>query len=174
MSISDEELSQLITSYLNDENKCVSPCWAEFEHAETLERAIEIAVRSIDVNGKRHSHQWRIPKGVLKQLEQQLLADIALIEVCNDFDMLHNLVAHHVSTIKGAGPLLTYDVALRIGSNFLKLEPQLVYLHAGALQGARKLGVREKVCRLSDLPKPMQRLTHSQAEDFLCIYKDRL
>lgn len=70
--------------------------------------------------------------------------------------------------------LYVYDVALRIAHGFLDLQPEYVYLHAGAAEGARYLGLRGDKHPLSAFPAAMHRLTPAQAEDFLCICKDRL
>src|SRR4026208_1285624 len=47
--------------------------------------------------------------------------------------------------LKGVGPLVTHDTAYRFGAK-LGLEPRLVYLHSGTLEGAVLLGFSKR-CR---------------------------
>lgn len=50
-----------------------------------------------------------------------------------------------------------------------------MYLHAGTKKGCKALGVpaKEGTVEMSQLPKPLQGLEPYQAEDFLCIFKDK-
>jgi len=83
--------------------------------------------------------------------------------------------------VPGVGPLFTYDVAERMAVGHYKFDPSSVYLHSGAAQGAGYLGVvGSKLpngahrAPKSDFPEAMQCLSESQAEDYLCIFKDRI
>jgi len=64
---------------------------------------------------------------------------------------------------------------LRIGAR-LNLFPMKVYLHAGARQGARTLGLNARAATLdvSDLPTEFHALRPHEIEDVLCIFKDEL
>lgn len=50
----------------------------------------------------------------------------------------------------------------------------MVYLHAGTREGAKKLDIEGDVALLSDFPKEIQSLGATHAENFLCLYKNRL
>lgn len=67
------------------------------------------------------------------------------------------------------------DTAQRTGA-FFAISPRRVYLHAGVLSGARKLGfdVRRGVVDRASLPWEFRLLEPDEIEDCLCIYKDRL
>jgi hypothetical protein len=139
----------------------------------SLPEAISVAALSCLPNGKRHSHQYRIRRRVLEALRDGLGPDE--VRACRSFDELHDLVAGICDRLHGAGELLAYDVAQRLGAH-LGLAPRRVYLHSGTRKGARALGLDHKRASLgrSDLPAELRRLTCSEVEDFLCIYKGRL
>jgi hypothetical protein len=71
--------------------------------------------------------------------------------------------------------LTIYDITHRIGAH-LGLAPERVYLHRGTRVGARALGLGRgrATLELRELPPEFHRLTAAEAEDCLCIYKDRL
>jgi hypothetical protein len=73
-----------------------------------------------------------------------------------------------------SGSLTVYDTTLRIGAR-LALEPSKVYLHAGTLAGAKALGLdwRGGTIEMSQLPAELRTLAPREAEDVLCIYKDK-
>lgn len=68
---------------------------------------------------------------------------------------------------------MAYDIAHRVGI-FRKLEPEVVYLHAGTRQGAKELGIRGKVVSRRELPAEFRSLSPSELEDLFCNYKDAL
>lgn len=148
-------------------------CWEELPDAADLARAIRIAALSTNKDGKRLSHQRRIPASVLERVAEQLGQRQAEIDSCDDFEALHRVVVGVCAPIHGAGELLAYDVAFRIGA-YLGIEPSRVYLHAGTRKGARHLGISGNVVDMADLPAALHGLKPWQAEDFLCIYAKHL
>lgn len=171
------DLVGLVDRFLRDRPSCFAGgCDYDFvlPPANSIDDAIKVACRSQDINGKLHSHQYRVRKDARKRLEQALLGDADRVEVVTSFDDLHALVVNHCKAVSGAGALYAYDVALRIAQVFLGVEPEYVYLHAGAAEGARYLGVRGLKHKLDAFPEAMHKLTPAQAEDFLCICKGRL
>jgi len=99
----------------------------------------------------------------------------APVRRCRSFRELHDLVESRIGDIGGIGELAIYDTALRIGA-FLRLEPDLVYLHRGTRAGAKALGVphRGATLTLGQLPAALCRLSPRELEDCLCIFKDEL
>ncbi|AZO77220.1 hypothetical protein B5U99_27555 [Bosea sp. Tri-54] len=92
------------------------------------------------------------------------------------FEALHALVAAALRPINGIGDLTIYDVATRIGA-FLKLAPDAVYLHAGAAEGAKALGIRTAGGRpvpLDRFPAALRRLGAYHLENLLCTFKREL
>ncbi len=57
---------------------------------------------------------------------------------------------------------------------YLGIEPDLVYLHRGARQGAAVLGLNGATLDPKQLPKSFRQLTPAEIEDVLCIYKNEL
>lgn len=139
--------------------------------AEAVSRAALAQLPS----GKRHPHQYRIPKRALEESRQVLLANLPALRQATSFDELIALVGALTEPIPGIGQLAVYDTTLRIGARF-GLEPSRVYLHAGTRDGARALGFdgRRANIDMVELPEPLQRLSAREAEDLLCIYKDSL
>lgn len=166
-----------IELYVADYIRCFRPA-AEREiafYAEQpdLSAVIEVAAKSEDPRGKRHSHQRRIPGAVLNEASRQLLKHKDILASAQDFDDLHARVEGLIRPIRGIGDLAIYDIARRIAS-FLHLEPEHVYLHAGTCQGAKAIGLHGKRIAREQLPIGFEDLTAAEIEDLLCIYKDTL
>ena len=139
----------------------------------TLAHAVEVAALSVLRNGKRHDHQRRIPAAVLEEAKARLLA--ADLGRSHTFHDVFETVQREIGALRGAGELLVYDVAHRIGA-FLGLHPERVYLHAGTRAGARVLGLYrgQEFLEPTELPEPLRRLSPEEVEDLLCIYKGDL
>jgi hypothetical protein len=87
-----------------------------------------------------------------------------------DFDELFDIIK--TNRPKGAGELITYDVALSIGY-YLKLYPEKVYVHAGAKKGLENILNRKyhgDRINKNELPEPFCscNLDCILLEDFLC------
>lgn len=81
-----------------------------------------------------------------------------------------------IGRVRGIGPTTVYDVSLAIGAKF-GLEPELIYLHAGTLDGARAIGLSVRGLRalpMDAFPSAFRRLRPYEVEDCLCIYKHEL
>lgn len=135
--------------------------------------AIDRAALSSLPNGKRHPHQRRIPGRVLNAARNALLRRAHILNNASSFAELHSQVANTIGAIHGIGALATYDISQRIGA-YLKLEPKMVYLHAGTREGARALGIRGDIVERNQLPFALRRLSPAELEDCLCIYKRAL
>jgi hypothetical protein len=166
-------LQLLVDEYIHtyvDSYKIEDQWWGD--KTLTWEEALERAWKSRFSNGKMHGHQRRVANKLSEGLEITL-AEKRQPEDLKDFQSLYDWVKSVVSRVKGLGATTAYDVARRLGA-WLGLEPSIVYLHAGTADGARKFGVEGEVAPLSEFPKEMQSLGATHAENFLCIYKDRL
>ncbi len=145
-----------------------------------LETAIKSATLAEDLVGKsyrkeengkvkRHGHQRRIKRSVLESARRVLASksNIEKLKSCKSFEEIFELVARCCDQIPGTGPLYIYDTALRIGA-FSKRLPKQVHLQAGALLGARALGLDVKNSPLpsSVFPKPLQGLVPHEIERF--------
>jgi hypothetical protein len=144
-----------------------------FRNQPTLEANVKQAALSQGRDGKRLSHQWRIKARVLQEAKRALLAVLSDLRNCSNFDQLFSIVEEALEPVQGAGALYAYDVAERIGAK-LRLEPEKVYLHAGAAVGAARLGLdtSRRAIERSSLPTALQRIAPGEVEDVLCIYRD--
>jgi len=166
-------LKEIVEDYIANcrENAQKELRW--FTIQNTLKAAVSTAALAKTPSGKRFDHQRRIPKNVLNLAEEKLLKNLEQIQSTKDFDELYILLKKLLSEIKGIGELYIYDTALRIGA-YLGHEPDKIYLHAGTLQGAKKLGLNTKLGYVfkKELPNEFGRLLPREIEDCLCIYKD--
>lgn len=137
------------------------------------EEAVNRAALALLPSGKRHPHQYRIPRAALEESKRRLLENLHMLRRATSFDELFNVVEDLTAPIPGIGELTVYDTALRIGVHF-GCEPTRVYLHAGTRTGAQALGFnpRRQSIEMDELPEPMRGLSAQDAEDMLCIYKD--
>ena len=109
------------------------------------------------------------------------LLKVALLEAepqiagCSNFDELFSTVVSALRDIEGLGELYYYDTALRLGF-YRGITPTKVYLHAGARDGARALGLdhRAGFVDMGSVPKQLRHLKPHEIEDFFCIYKDKV
>ncbi len=152
-----------------------------------LKKTIERAIWSKYECGLHHSHQKRMHTVVYEKSITAIWAQIARIEGIKDFDELYDEIKSCLEGIKYVGPMAYYDFALRIGW-VLRIEPEQVYLQQGSLEGFKALEEKAKnvaslrknkfpsvspTVQLSALPAEMHKLSPVQAENVLCIYKDK-
>lgn len=136
----------------------------------TLLSAIRRAALARTREGKRFSHQSRLTPANLAYAAEALVARADDLAAAPNFRELHQLIAAILEARDRLGDLYLYDTALRIGMK-LGLSPGRVYLHTGARDGAKALGLTGKVIDVSDLPPAFRALAPYELEDVLCIYK---
>ena len=167
------DLRQIVNAYSEKHQKKAEKEQRWFAIQPNLEEAIRQAALARSPKGKRLSHQRRIPNAVLTESYRQLLDSLATLREAQSFEALHALVASRIGGIKGIGELTTYDTALRIGA-FLRLEPNVVFMHSGTRTGAKRLclDASRDFLTVDELPPAFRALRPRQIEDVLCIYKD--
>jgi hypothetical protein len=138
-----------------------------------LKTAIHHAAMAIREDGKMESHQCRVGRVALRRFEEAIQRRRARIARVGSFDELFGLLWS--VRVRRVGRLAVYDTAVRIGWH-LGLEPEAVYVHAGAAKGARELGLPIADGRVErrDLPPALRPLASDEVEDCLCIYKGSL
>jgi hypothetical protein len=129
--------------------------------------------RAVLPYGKRNRHQRPASKADLQRAAEALINANLADEPLGDFAALHAAVSRTIRHLPNIGELTVYDVADRFGA-YLGLEPDLVYLHAGAREGARALGVRGTAVPKSAFPTAFHQLSPGEIEDCMCLYKDDL
>lgn len=77
-----------------------------------------------------------ISKEIAQQVGQNLLSRINELSQSTNFPTIMKIVEE--CKVKGFGELSIYDTAVRIGAH-LRIEPDKVYLHAGAREGIKAL-----------------------------------
>ena len=120
-----------------------------------------------------HDHQRRVGK---QKLDEGLKICLSYNRQPDSFNNFHDIYYWIESITKSTyrlGYVTAYDVARRLGA-WLDMQPEMVYLHAGAADGAKKLGIEGEMVSLNDFPDEIQNLGATHAENFLCIYKDFL
>lgn len=166
-------LRAIVRAYLQNCQPRLAAQLRSFAEEPTPRSAVSRAALAQEPDGRRYSHQRRIRRTVLQEA-RRLLLDFDLGGV-SQFTELHSAVQRTIGPIAGAGELLIYDTALRIGAK-LNVMPKAVYMHAGTRRGARALGLEWKQPTISvqDLPIVLRDLQPHEVEDLLCIFKDRL
>ncbi len=174
-SMSPRALPVIIRSYVASDKLRLDKLLRFYSERPTIDEAIRTAAMGLDEQQKRHPHQRRLKRAALLASQAALLAAASSLESVKSFDSLFEWVESATASIRGLGDLYTYDIALRIGAR-LKLEPNAVYLHAGAREGAMRLGVhtRERKLPSASFPSELARLSPRDIENLLCIYKDEL
>ncbi|PZQ88720.1 MAG: hypothetical protein DI534_11240 [Leifsonia xyli] len=148
----------------------------ELSFADLLERVGQARM----ADGKRHPHQRRLPQRVLDACSAGLRAAERDIRAAPRFHHLITIVDSIFAPIRGAGELAVYDAADRLRHRLGLESENLVYLHAGARIGARRLAGGRLAnddgwsILHSQLPSGLQVLSTHEAEDVLCIFKDEL
>lgn len=141
-----------------------------FRNLRSLGQAITEAGLARRPDGKRWSHQRRIPSAALETATARLRH--AYVQSARSFADLIARVNTTVRPVRGISELYVYDTALRLGAH-LRLLPDAVYLHAGTRRGAKALGLDYNSDSIppSQLPAVLHRLRPHEVEDVLCIYK---
>jgi len=162
----------VVKAYEIDHQKDASREMRFFSIQKSLPVAIEFAATARLPGDSKHTHQWRIPNGVLQRFAFRLLAIQGELQAVRDFYALWSLVRREGKRVKGIGELSIYDTAHRIGA-FLSIEPEFIYMHAGARAGARALGlsIEGLYLEVEQVPVAPRRLKPYEIEDCLCIYK---
>lgn len=139
----------------------------------TWSEAVERAWRSLIEDGKMHCHQCNVGKQKLDEGLKICLSHNRQPDSFNDFHDIYCWIESITRSTYRLGSVTAYDVARRLGA-WLGMQPKIVYLHAGAAEGAKKLGIEGETVFLNDFPQEIQKLGATHAENFLCIYKNRL
>ena len=163
-------VDEIVNEYIREYRDVARGEMDTFRRERSRASAIRRAALSEFPDGKRHPHQYLIPKKLLKLAEERLQAAARHLAGAPDFDALHEIVKREIGSVHGIGKLMVYDIAHRVGAYFGK-SPMLVYLHRGTKEGAA-LGFRGEALDPAVLPSPFSKLIPAEIEDCLCIYKD--
>jgi hypothetical protein len=165
-------LEEIVSDYIREYRAVAQAEMDTFRAERSRVAAIRRAALCEFPGGKRHPHQYLIPKRLLELAEGRLQAAAKQLAHAKDFDALHEIVKREIGSVHGIGKLMVYDIAQRLGAYFGKA-PELVYLHRGTKEGAAILGFRGETLDPAKLPSAFKRLAPAEIEDCLCIYKDQ-
>ncbi|MEA3053264.1 MAG: hypothetical protein QOG72_2167 [Sphingomonadales bacterium] len=142
------------------------------DRTQTPAGAIKRACLSLLEGGGLHDHQHRIGYQGMAAAANFIEPHADALIAAADFAELHFRVAALAAELPRIGELAIYDIAQRIGW-YRGIEPAEVYLHCGALEGAKALvpQLRGKTVSVAQLPLALHALTPAQLEDVLCLYK---
>lgn len=174
---SKQSLSQIVNSFLNN------PICVRVEGGykgldiKTVKEKAAFAQYKAKDGWKKHPHQYRMSGKTLNEVYEALKTWKTSKKFSN-FDELYSEVEKSIGSVSGVGPLMVYDTALRF-AEYYGLKPDLVYLHAGAREGAvclvnaglMNVPINSKML-VSDFPKALQKLKAKDIEIILCARKD--
>lgn len=163
----------LIDNYIKEHQRNALNEKDFFTKIPSIELAIHHAAFALDdrIPPRRYSHQRRIRLIPMREAHKFLSRSIDQLNKFKTFEELHEFLRSAFCKINGLGPLYIYDTALRIGF-FRKLEPKLVYLHAGTRVGAKALHLgRGETVSVEALPQELRCLPPHEIENFLCLFK---
>jgi hypothetical protein len=110
-----------------------------------------------------------------KELANKLRAKIETLRNAKDFEHIYGVV--EATQVWGIGRMSVYAIAERIGA-YLGIKPKAyLYLHAGPLEGWKRLMGYEPAngrVAVSVLPKPFRTIELYHVENLLCEYRELL
>jgi len=142
--------------------------------SEVLDRA----GRARMANGQRHPHQRRLTRQAVEGCVAALTDIAADLERTVRFHDAFVLVQAAFRPVRGAGELAVYDATDRICKRLGHVSEHVIYLHAGARVGARRLlGGRLPNgdawgIMYHQVPDGFRGFSTHEIEDILCLYKD--
>jgi len=167
-------LPLIVAHYIRKHRPRAQAELASFAAERSLEAAVRRAGRAELSGQRRDPHHRRRRQEDLDAAVGCLVGGLASLEQCQNFEAVHDQVKALTRRVQNLGPLYEYDTALRIAAK-LGCRPRKVFLHAGARQGARVLGLADgKSFWPGDIPDalaPLRELEPYEIEDVLCIYK---
>ncbi|HJV45796.1 MAG TPA: hypothetical protein VJ824_08720 [Bacillota bacterium] len=183
-------LNPLIHDYIQTEKELEDNLLNHYTKKYNYDELIKRALLGTDERGKKHPHKYRIDNSVYPRIRQYLLLLENKFNTCSTFDEVMKLVYEVKKSPLGSGfgSVSIYDTALCLAVN-KKEYPKVIYLHAGAYEGAENLfGKRElkqmvsyfqedkefPYLSLDQLPKPFKQLQPHHIENFFCIYRSEL
>lgn len=128
----------------------------------------------------KEGNQRGVPFEVSKQVRDNLIRRMNDLLKARTFDEIFKIVTE--CRVKGFGELSIYDTSIRIASH-LNIEPDKIYLHAGARKGMEILeekgyvekGIsKKKYVEIKEVPKSMQQLKAAETEHMLCSMKESM
>lgn len=162
------------------QNGWIDPCIAFTAKAPNLVTAIERACDSRGANGKMFNHQSKVTQLARDDYAAQLKQKINyryLARKVETFEDIYKLCDKVGRRVEGIGPVTIYDVTCRL-AEYMELEPESLYFHAGVAEGLKAMGVdlprgKDFIPR-DELPPFFRNKNLDMAESFLCGYRSEI
>lgn len=138
---------------------------------------------------KNNEHQYRSRTKTKELLAEKVSALLASGKAYQSFEDIYSEVSSMLVEERHLTHLMAYDISLRIGARARArdgiLPNDFVYLHAGALDGAKKLKEhlypnfpiqtpRIETAKIKEIVKELGDYTACDIEHFLCVYHKQL
>lgn len=177
-TLRDAQLAALVEIYCNKYEKAFENKISAFRDLNSFAVAVKVAANGKEVSRKTNKHlHWLFSvsrKPSLKKAVKILTKQTAELELCVNFQQLHQTITNLVGHLRHVKKVYCYDVALRIGSA-KNIFPEKVYVHAAKVKAAAiKLRVTIKNDDTVDhvsFPPVLHLLKAYQIEDFLCVFE---
>jgi hypothetical protein len=145
------------------------------KEAPSIAVAIARAVDGRRRDGKLFSKGSCVRNSSKAEMTKRLLARQSECQRAKSFEQLYDVVAK--ASPWGIGPMSKYAVTERVGA-YLGIKPEAyLYVHAGPLQGWKRLtghAPPEGRVPVSSLPPPLRRIELYHVENLLCEFRDLL
>ena len=115
---------EIVASYIREYRDAARMEMDTFRREKNRASAIRRAAACEFPDGKRHPHQYLIPRKLLELAEGRLQAVGKRLAAAKDFDALHEVVEREIGSVHGIGKLMVYDIAHRIGAYLGKVAVQ--------------------------------------------------
>lgn len=143
------------------------------------------------VVGKNHrvlmnnEHQYRSRKNTKKLLVEKVSALLDSGKKYTSFEDIYSDVSSMIVRGRPLTHLMAYDISLRIGARIDVFPHEFVYLHAGALDGAKKLKdkyypelpirtPRIESAKIKEVVTEFKEFSAYDIEHFLCVFHHNL
>lgn len=132
-----------------------------------------------------NEHQYRSRKNTKKLLVEKVSALLDSGKKYTSFEDIYSDVSSMIVRGRPLTHLMAYDISLRIGARIDVFPHEFVYLHAGPLDGAKKLKEkyhpefpiqtpRIETARIKEVVKEFEDFTAYDIEHFLCVFHNYL
>ncbi|WP_370206558.1 hypothetical protein [Pararhodobacter marinus] len=172
-------ISSLVDDYITDNRPKLAAHLAHYsrQNVPAYEEAIRrAAYAEWDRVGRKHDHQYRLPKAASPEIHEVLLNARTRLSKATSFLDLYRIIDELFVPVYGAGALMTYDTALRLGE-YLGHEPEHVFVQSGVRDGLKAFFERYRPG--SDIPQSrylprdiflpeLEKLSAKEIENFLC------
>lgn len=166
-----KSLENIVACYIEKHRRRAEEELHSYAKKTSFQEVVSMAATAKGPWNGIHDHQKRVGGLKLSEFTEHLSGILSELKQSTSFEELYNAI--EVRKITGVGELTVYDTALRIGA-YLKIEPENVYLHRGAKEGAENLSryLRgRKSISVDELPPAFHKLRPREIEDCLCICK---